>query len=45
MVVRRGGAEALQLIAPPWVQLCLSTRQVPGRMGAQDSLRLGLKEV
>ncbi|CAD7015495.1 unnamed protein product [Ceratitis capitata] len=44
-VVRRGGAEALRSTAPPWLLLGLGTGQVPGKWGAQVSLRLGPQEV
>src|SRR5574340_890878 len=44
-VVRRGGAEALRSTAPPWLLLGLGTGQVPGKLGAQVSLRLGPQEV
>ena len=44
-VVRRGGAEALRSTAPPWLLVGLGTGQVPGKLGAQVSLRLGPQEV
>ena len=44
-VVRRGGAEALRSTAPSWLLLGLGTGQVPGKLGAQVSLRLGPQEV
>ena len=43
--MRRGGAEALRSTAPPWLLLGLGTGQVPGKLGAQVSLRLGPQEV
>ena len=43
--MRRGGAEALQSTAPPWLLLGLGTGQVPGKLGAQVSLCLGPQEV
>src|SRR5574340_122342 len=44
-VVRRGGAEALRSTAPSWLLLGLGTGQVPRKLGAQVSLRLGPQEV
>ena len=43
--MRRGGAEALRSTAPSWLLLGLGTGQVPGKLGAQVSLRLGPQEV
>ena len=43
--MRRGGAEALRSTAPPWLLVGLGTGQVPGKLGAQVSLRLGPQEV
>ena len=43
--MRRGGAEALQSTAPPWLPVGLGTGQVPGKLGTQVSLRLGPQEV
>ena len=43
--MRRGGAEALRSTAPPWLLLGLGTGQVPGKLGAQVSLRLGPQEL
>ena len=39
-VGQRGGAEALRSTAPPWLPVGLGSGQVPGKLGAQDSLRL-----
>ena len=44
-VERRGGAEALRSTAPPWLLVGLGPGQVPGKLGAQVSLRLGPQEV
>ena len=44
-VGQRGGAEALRSTAPPWLPVGLGSGQVPGKLGAQDSLRLGPQEV
>ena len=43
--MRRGGAEALRSTAPSWLLLGLGTGQVPRKLGAQVSLRLGPQEV
>ena len=44
-VGQRGGAEALRSTAPPWLPVGLGSGQVPGKLGAQDSLSLGPQEV
>ena len=43
--MRRGGAEALWSTVPPWLPMGLGTRQVPGKLGTQVSLRLGPQDV
>ena len=43
--MRRGGAEALRSTAPSWLLVGLGTGQVPRKLGAQVSLRLGPQEV
>ena len=43
--MRRGGAEALQSTAPPWLLVGLGTGQVLGKLGAQVSLCLGPQEL
>ena len=43
--MRRGGAEALRSTAPSWLLVGLGTGQVPGKLGAHVSLRLGPQEV
>ena len=40
-----GGAEALRSTAPSWLLLGLGTGQVPRKLGAQVSLRLGPQEL
>ena len=44
-VVRTGGAEALWSTVPPWLPVGLGSRQVPGKLGTQVSLRLGPQDV
>ena len=43
--MRRGGAEARWSTVPPWLPVGLGTRQVPGKLGTQVSLRLGPQDV
>ena len=43
--MRRGGAEALRSTAPSWLLVGLGTGQVPRKLGAQVSLRLGPQEL
>ena len=43
--MRTGGAEALWSTVPPWLPVGLGSRQVPGKLGTQVSLRLGPQDV